>query len=141
MAILGRLSTKDRLFSWRISTHDVCFMLHAQESHSHLFFAHPYTARVWDHFLEKYDIGRAGLNLPNEADWAFVHRRNHDFGSLIVKLSLAAVIYGKWCERKRRIFQQLSLSSMEFISKTVNDPRASISSWGHVKNMSDAKID
>lgn len=65
----------------------MCFMLLAQESHRQLFFAHPYIARVWDHFLEKDDIGRAGLNLLNEADWAFVHRRNHDFESLIVKLA------------------------------------------------------
>ncbi|KAG2313746.1 hypothetical protein Bca52824_025303 [Brassica carinata] len=51
MAILSRLPTKDRLYSWGINVHTLCVLCFSgQESHQHLFFTCPFVLAVWSHF-------------------------------------------------------------------------------------------
>lgn len=135
MATLGRLSTKHRLLSWGITTNDLCALCGTgQESHGYLFFACTFSTCVWSHFLCKKDVSTPLLNLQGELNWAKLHRGSSSFQYIVFKLSLAAIIYGLWCERNRRIFRGLSLTNGEHGAKVESDLRACISSWRCVKS-------
>lgn len=48
VAILGRLSTQDKLVSWGVASQNRCLLCSSGgESHDHLFFECPFSERVW----------------------------------------------------------------------------------------------
>lgn len=66
IAMLGRLSSKDRLLKWGIATDGVCVMQYAAWPKKIVNFcslAILYSIRVWNHFLHKFESGRDALHL------------------------------------------------------------------------------
>lgn len=134
MAILGILSTKDRLLNWGIVPDGVCVLCGmALGTHTHICFLCSSSASIWSHCLHVNKVTRSAMDLRAELIWATNHRSSSSFKHSIFKLSLAAVLYGIWCERNRRVFQRQSLSSMDLIAKVTSDLRASFISWRKVK--------
>lgn len=59
----GRLSAKDRLCAWGVTLDEACILcLVGKESHSHLFFACPFSGSILDHFMQKYGYGVCSHN-------------------------------------------------------------------------------
>ncbi|KAI8567999.1 hypothetical protein RHMOL_Rhmol02G0164200 [Rhododendron molle] len=59
LALLGRLSTKDRLYSWGVVSDQRCVLCQVEnESHEHLFFACAYSSAMWDSLLQRNNIFR-----------------------------------------------------------------------------------
>ncbi|KAH7843862.1 hypothetical protein Vadar_021521 [Vaccinium darrowii] len=106
IALLGRLSTKDRLLAWGVTSDDVCTLCGADhESHDHLFFGCQYASRIWSHFFHLNGVNRHGLKLRDEEAWIVQHSGGSSMKNTIYKLSLAAVVYNIWRERNGRIFK------------------------------------
>ena len=58
MACKDRLQTKDKLIRYGIaSSNACCFCNHGQETIDHLFFASPFTQRIWNRILELSSLG------------------------------------------------------------------------------------
>ncbi|GAV85492.1 zf-RVT domain-containing protein, partial [Cephalotus follicularis] len=74
------------------------------ESIDHLFFSCPFTARVRNHFLELCGFRRRPCGWQEESSWCIQRLKGNAFKSWLTKLTLAAVIYHYWQERKNRLF-------------------------------------
>ncbi|KAG5532705.1 hypothetical protein RHGRI_027114 [Rhododendron griersonianum] len=53
----------------------------------------------------------------------------------ILKLSLAATVYGIWCERNMRIFQHKLMEAKVLGSKICNNIRDAMMAWHNIKSM------
>ncbi|XP_058185558.1 uncharacterized protein LOC131302775 [Rhododendron vialii] len=106
LAVLGILSTKDRLVNWGLVVPPLCsFCLTDTESHSYLFFDCQFSSLVWKQVLTRNGIARPIEPLAQELDWAVHHRKGKNLRDSLYKLSLAASIYTLWGKRNMRIFQ------------------------------------
>ncbi|KAI8556627.1 hypothetical protein RHMOL_Rhmol05G0268800 [Rhododendron molle] len=70
LAILDRLSTRDKLFSWGVGVSPQCVLcMDGMESHDHLFFACHLSSDIWKQILTCNDIHRVVLPLSQEVAW------------------------------------------------------------------------
>ncbi|KAJ9546729.1 hypothetical protein OSB04_019272 [Centaurea solstitialis] len=103
-ACLRRLPTQDRISTWKHEPPDLLCSLcgTGQDSHNHFFFTCGYSKEVWDtirrrigwdHFPDVWDDIMDAISDPVTAPTR-----------LILKLTLAAAVYGIWRERNRRLF-------------------------------------
>lgn len=99
LIILGRLATKDRIWSWGIEVNEECVLCHSgNESHSHLFFQCSFASSVWRYFLEKAGISRLPLPFDQEVSWFALHKSGCALYHLVPKFAVAAVLYHLWLE-------------------------------------------
>lgn len=109
VAILSRLSTRDRLVAWRVADDEGCVMCHGgTESRDHLFFECQFTALVWESIKSKCGVYSPVVDLANEIRWGIQHCKGW---ATIFNLSLSASVYHIWRERNGRIFQQIGQDS------------------------------
>ncbi|XP_058180014.1 uncharacterized protein LOC131298547 [Rhododendron vialii] len=134
LAILGRLSTRDRLVSWGVTASSQCVLcLNGMESHNHLFFECDFSAATWGQIMIRNGICMAVVPLSQELEWAGQNRAGKGFRNYIYKLSLAASVYFLWGERNSRIFQGSSKGIPEVVHAIFDAIRARLSSWTTVK--------
>ncbi|KAI8553123.1 hypothetical protein RHMOL_Rhmol06G0320000 [Rhododendron molle] len=67
---------------------------------------------------------RAGLGLLGEVHWMTQHCGGSSFKHSVLKLSLAAVAYGIWCERNCGVFRKQRINLRDLIAKIKTDLRA-----------------
>ncbi|GJY20023.1 putative reverse transcriptase domain, reverse transcriptase zinc-binding domain protein [Tanacetum coccineum] len=105
IAILGRLTTQERLQKWYPEKELTCsYCGVCPDSTNHLFFECCYSMSIWRIMKE-----RAGItNMPNNWDeiMTFMTARKHNrsINSLLRRITLAACVYFIWCERNKRVF-------------------------------------
>ncbi|XP_021852235.1 uncharacterized protein [Spinacia oleracea] len=74
LAVLERLSTKDRLKLFGVSVDDLCLLCGVEvENHSHLFFGCQYSSRCWEQIAGFLQINTSIRSLPQLIKW--IHRR------------------------------------------------------------------
>ncbi|GJX72615.1 reverse transcriptase domain, reverse transcriptase zinc-binding domain protein [Tanacetum coccineum] len=105
MAIHGRLMTQDILLIWNKDNSMLCSLCKTcMDSHNHLFFQCPYSAKVWKVLKEKIK----GADIPN--DWTSIINskatkfHNMSIKSVLSKIVLGVAVYYIWKERNKRQF-------------------------------------
>ncbi|KAJ9541973.1 hypothetical protein OSB04_028479 [Centaurea solstitialis] len=107
-ACLNRLPTLDRVAVWKEEPPDLTcrLCLIASESHDHLFFECVYSRQVWLQVMGNLEW------LDFSCSWSAIVAAMSDQDTrpkmLEHQLLLAATVYCVWCERNRRIFQELA---------------------------------
>ncbi|KAI8556569.1 hypothetical protein RHMOL_Rhmol05G0263900 [Rhododendron molle] len=87
LAILGRLSTKDRLVRWGMVVPPLCSLCLVDiESHSHLFFDCQISKMIWRQILARNGITRPVLPLAQELEWAVQSRQGKSLRDSLYKL-------------------------------------------------------
>lgn len=76
---------------------------------------------------------RHALDIGDEVRWAVLHRKGKTLQDLVYKLSLAACMYHIWREKNNGIFENLSLTTSQLVTKIEGDVRTLLSSWRSVK--------
>lgn len=138
---LGRLATKDRLYSWGVVGSSTWFLFaNDSETHGHLFFSCPFASIVWHKLLVQNGISRLGMSLPDEFMWIREHRSGSSLRHLLFKLSCVAAIYHLWKERNRRIFQSKSLDADHIFSAVIADIRVYASSWRRLRKSDENRL-
>lgn len=125
LAILGRLSTKDRLQSWGFTIDNVCLLCQGgEESHEHLFFERSYSQVVWKMILLKNNVHRPYSGLATELEWTCAHKSSDSASNSVYKLSVAAAIYWLWREQNRRQFQGVGLPAQNLGAQIIDEVRS-----------------
>ncbi|XP_031281863.1 uncharacterized protein LOC116140357 [Pistacia vera] len=105
MACKDRLQARDKLMRYGITySNRCCFCNHGQETIDHLFFACPYTQRIWNRILELSSLGYVTRSWNDYVEHITSRWRKNKLKYSIGKLSLGAAIYSIWRERNSRIF-------------------------------------
>lgn len=101
----NRLNTKNRLQKWGIVNDDCCVLCNTGvETADHLFFSCVYSAYVWTRIQAACLVYRGSSEWNMEVQPLNHHLKRNPFGTVIMKLALAAVIYLVWKERNARTF-------------------------------------
>lgn len=134
LALLGRLSTKDRLQQWGVIADAQCVLwAAAMESHVHLLFHSPYSYQSWRSIQRRFSYSCSFLGFHKIMEWMIQYHSDSQFVNLVTKVVLAAIVYHIWGERNRCLFQHCSLDMQGLETKIWTEIRASISSWRRVK--------
>lgn len=125
MAMQSKLASKDRLLKWSVVDNATCVLCRngTHESHNHLFFDCSHSRVVWKEILQRNFIHRGPLTWEDEKKWFLLHSKGKFIKKSILKLSLAATVYGIWCERNMRIFQHKMMEAEVLGSKICNNIR------------------
>ncbi|XP_059316204.1 uncharacterized protein LOC132067084 [Lycium ferocissimum] len=102
----GKLRTKDMLIKWGLSVDPLCvFCNSTMETQEHLFFDCPFTKGIWQSMLNWQQWDRRIQTwsvewgrVQTEITWKRPRK-------VILRASLATVVYSIWIERNKRIFQ------------------------------------
>ncbi|XP_019242423.1 PREDICTED: uncharacterized protein LOC109222532 [Nicotiana attenuata] len=106
MALLDKLSTRDRLARWGVINETLCPMCKVEEeSMEHLFFKCSFTAGIWSKILQWMGIARQPMGWSQEVDRACSNAKSTSTNSEIYRIALASCVYQVWQERNYRIFQ------------------------------------
>ncbi|XP_019263451.1 PREDICTED: uncharacterized protein LOC109241191 [Nicotiana attenuata] len=82
MALLGKLSTRDRLARWGVINETLCPMCKVEEeSMEHLFFKCSFTAGIWSKILRWIGINRQPMEWSQEVDWACSNAKSRSANS------------------------------------------------------------
>lgn len=109
MALLKRLSTRDRLISWGMTVLDACVLCSSGvESHQHLFFECSFAVAIWTLFC-----GRFITSPPSDISSVVLLCSNyqglyHSQVKVILKLLLQVIVYSLWRERNGQIFREVT---------------------------------
>lgn len=114
-------------------TMDVCYVVLSKKHMTISSFIVDTQERIWTYFLHENGIYRAGLGLLGEVNWMTQHCGGSSFKHSVLKLSLAAVVYGIRCERNCGVFRKQRINPRDLIFKIKTDLRACLISWKQVK--------
>ncbi|XP_062115077.1 uncharacterized protein LOC133829254 [Humulus lupulus] len=107
-SVLGHLLTKDNLIKCQISVNSSLYLVceRAEESHHHLFFDCSFSHQVWE--LTKYWLGSA-IWSKTFVQWKlWLEGKPKNLVHHIAIASLAAAVYGIWCNRNACYFSHCS---------------------------------
>lgn len=114
-AFLGRLPTRDRLISWRLSVPPGCALCStADETISHIFFQCSFAVATWSRFCGRY------MASPPSSLSSMIELCQHLQGphasraTVVLKLLNQVIIYSLWRERNARIFTSVSATPEAF---------------------------
>ncbi|XP_038990693.1 uncharacterized protein LOC120113695 [Hibiscus syriacus] len=111
MAILDRLSTKDRLIRFGLTMDADCVVCGTGlESRDHLFADCPFSREVWNAVLSSCGFRSVMLNWDDRLNWLIDNLRGNSLRVRILKLAWTAFLYYIWEERNYRSFRGLSRS-------------------------------
>nr|TKR98213.1 hypothetical protein D5086_0000205730 [Populus alba] len=115
IASLERLSTMDRLQSFRIIHAATCILCGAQEeTHEHLFFQCPYSASVWREIARKSSITWPSMPWQHLLQWAAATLKSPKiFVHNLAKSILSTTVYFIWYEQNNRIFNNVNRTVQE----------------------------
>ena len=137
LAILQRLSTHDRIYSFTPGPLACVFCHSGMESHDHLFFNCSYSNFIWQGLLHRMDTSCPAVTWESIVNWAAGTWRRKTTQHTILKMCLGAAIYGIWKERNARTFkfeakpkdrlllEIKSLIACQIQCKRKNDPQLS----------------
>lgn len=134
LAILGRLSTLDRLQKWGIVASAQCVLYSTTlKTCEHLFFQCSYSSQLWQNIQRRNRSLYPLLDMAHIIDWLEKHASGSLFGGLLSKLSFAALLYYVWGERNMRIFQHHISSLLQLEAQISTNIRVCASSWRSIK--------
>ncbi|KAL4351878.1 hypothetical protein GQ457_06G007120 [Hibiscus cannabinus] len=105
LAIMGRLSIKDRLLKWGVATSAGCMLCEdIEESHIHLFSECCFVARLWKEVLWLNGLVRdVTVSDPQaEVGYMFTSIKGKTLRSFVLCVSWNAIVYQIWEDRNRR---------------------------------------
>ncbi|XP_020245010.1 uncharacterized protein LOC109823135 [Asparagus officinalis] len=127
-ALYNRLSTRDRLINFGISSSDICVLCNlAKESRDHLYFQCPYSIFIWKLCklkLQMNDIDDRDLNT--EAQNIQRNFKLKDKSYILARLALNSTVWHVWQERIRRIFQNQKMHKIMVFRRIYEDIKISV---------------
>lgn len=115
LAVLNRLSTRDRQLSWNPMGDSRCVLCGGVESRDHLFFQCPFSCSILNAAMIK--IGKhCPSDWPLLLDWGIKALKRRTAINLVAKMVLQACIYGVWKERNSRIHTSTAHSAASVAS-------------------------
>ena len=136
LASKNRLRTMDRVHNVGTVNRDCILCSGLAESHDHLFFTCRYSTEVWQEVASRGRLNWPGLPWDRAWEWAVneFHNKNHPKHN-IAGLIMAASVYHIWCERNRRLYNQVYCSvthTRNEILRTIRDKLANLGSQAHI---------
>lgn len=131
------LATKERLLKWSVVGNFNCVLC---RNGDHLFFDCSHSRAVWMEILRRNHVYRGPYNWEEEKNWFLLHSKGKTLKKSVLKISLAAAVYGIWCERNLRIFQQKSLEAAFLGSKVCNNIRDAKLAWRKIRSTQKNKV-
>lgn len=104
LCLLGRLTTKDRLQKFGVSSDGLCVFCGISESAEHLYFACPITQHVWRSVLGWIGYSHNPKSWPEEVLWLVQECRKKNWQAKLLKAAIAEVVYGIWRTRNYMVF-------------------------------------
>ncbi|XP_059277587.1 uncharacterized protein LOC132031654 [Lycium ferocissimum] len=102
-----RLTTRDRLFKWGITTDTICHLCGVKdESIDHLLVECDESAYIWGKLLQWQHIYRSPMQWSDEIKWVEQQAKGRSPRAQVYRMVLAGVVYHLWAERNQRVFQQ-----------------------------------
>ena len=133
MTIKIRLSTLDRFHNPQVI--DTCRLCgNVQESHNHLFFECPMSARIWNNILRKGNMIVPHISWDNLIEWLSTNWIGTSLSCSILKLCLATTVYYIWQERNRRVHENHHQIAKSITCTILEIIRMWLSSYKHVVN-------
>lgn len=128
LCIHNRLSTKDRLMSWRISiTAPECeFCSLELETRNHLFFECPITQGIWRSLLDRVGMNKHNVDWNTELCWVS-SLRGKKLDIICLKLLWTHYIYCIWRERNARLYRNQVSPPTIIIRRIFSDVKAKLS--------------
>lgn len=117
MACQKRLPTQDRLIQWKSEPPDIkCVLCKLTvETHDHLFFQCTFSRSIWNTVKKETGIQNCPDKWTDIIDlWSTGQWRRW---STVQKLSISAVVYHVWMERKRKFFDNQNQSSKQVVDE------------------------
>ncbi|XP_058748415.1 uncharacterized protein LOC131621393 [Vicia villosa] len=116
LAMLGGLSTKDRMERFRMIHEKQCCFCLQQETLSHLYFDCAFTGTIWERMLAWNGYFRKGMTWDSEKDWLIEELSKKGWRREILRITLAETVYHIWQERNGMIFKHTN-PSLDVIRK------------------------
>ena len=136
LAILNRLSTHDRIFTFTPGPL-ACVLCHqGMETHDHLFFDCSFSSFVWQGILQRLKISHSAPSWGSLVDWASRSWKKMIPSHLIPKMCLGLAIYSIWKERNARIERSEAKSKEQILHALC----LSISNQIHIKWKNDPHL-
>ena len=129
LAILGRLSTQDRLLKWypeRQASFPLCNF--CPDSHEHLFFECSFSAKIWNAMKKMINKEHWDGNWDNILNKMVSMPCNNSIMSILRRLVFAACIYFIRNERNKRVFSDEKKSCQEILKTIVHHVRMRLAS-------------
>lgn len=105
IAILGRLTTGDRLALFGLTPNPVCPLCGANgEDHDQLFFQFPFSSKVWSAVLTKCNAIWQSTNWLGLVEVVARDCLGKSLATIIRRLGFCCTVYQIWMERNSRIF-------------------------------------
>ena len=105
LAILNRLSTHDRIYTFTQGPL-ACVLCHAgMESHDHLFFGCSFSSFVWQGILHRLELSHSAPSWGSLVNWATGTWKKKTPSHTIAKMCLESTVYHIWRERNARTFR------------------------------------
>ena len=114
MAVLNRLSTKDKMRAWGMKVDGNCILCRsAVETRDHLFYGCAFLKQVWKEVLNLSTYSRELSDWDEELQWTIQRTKGKNLKAIILKIAWNAAIYFIWTERNRRIYQDKERTRMQ----------------------------
>ena len=108
MAVLNRLSTKDRLVSWGMSIEECCLFCHQEkETRDHLFFGCGHSKSLWQMVLNHCKLHKRLAEWNEELQWTVCKLKGRALVSIILHIAWNAFIYHMLRERNNRLYSHV----------------------------------
>ncbi|XP_056695796.1 uncharacterized protein [Spinacia oleracea] len=103
LAILHRLTTKDRMLSWGMQIDGVCCLCDASsETLDHIFFQCAYSSVIWHKILGLLKIGRSSLTFDQEVMQEAATCRHPT--QQLLGMCFSQSVYTIWLQRNKKNF-------------------------------------
>jgi hypothetical protein len=141
IAMLGRLSTQERLKKWYPNKEMKCSLCgKCLDSLNHLFFECSYSIKVWKAVKDKASMD----SIHDKWDEIVIRmtsvKHNRSIKSVLSRIILAACVYFIWNERNKRLFTDENINSKELTLNVINHVRIKLSSQTVKKSIQVAEV-
>ena len=108
LAILHRLSTHDRIYTFTPGPLACTLCFSGMESHDHLFFNCPYSYFVWQELLHRIGVRKLNTSWSSLVDWGAKLWKRKTPMHIIGRMCFGLAVYSIWRERNSRSFTSLA---------------------------------
>ena len=118
LAILKKLSTHDRIFTFTQGPL-ACVLCHrSMESHDHLFFNCSYSSFVWQGLQHRMGVGCPSTSWSSLVDWGATAWKGKTPRQIIRRMCFGLAVYSIWRERNARSFKFEAKSKERILNDT-----------------------
>ena len=138
LAVRHRLNTKARLRNWGIDVSSTCVFCDVDdETLEHLASECDFSRSFWGK-IQKLCLLYRGNLVRQEVYWWSKHNTSNSFCHKLRRFALSATQHHLWQARNQMVFQQVRLSSVQAVTRTVNAIRLIVVSWSKIPRIKES---